>query len=454
MSLDRDRVTAPGRSVLAASLETFALRLLVVAVAFFSTVLVSRLLGPEGRGLYYVPLVAAGVLIAVAKLGLEQANVYLYATRGVALKRLAAQNAVVALLIGAIASVVLVAAPPLLPAVFADVPWVLVLVAALTIPFSVHTQFTAGLQNVSGQVTWQFTAALLAGIVQLAVLGVLAVVDAISVGSVMLATLAGAVLAWALTLMRSGMTYLLPRWDVALLRESLSQSLVLHVGMLLFFLHLRVDMFMLKGMSGAYAVGQYSLAVVLAETVLIAPDSISIALLPRQMSTSVRDAAVVALRAVRLSAVLGLLIAAGWVALGPTLIRIVFGPDFLPAFEPLAVLLPGMIFLGMQRACGPPVLRLGRPERIGLIYGITLALNVLLNMALIPSLGATGAAVASTLSYSLGSVLFIVWLTRIANVPLRIALRPTREDYERLRELGLGALEALRTAMRSGPQPK
>ena len=55
-------------------------------------VLVSRVLGPSGRGQYYLLVVAAATLVSIARLGLEQANIYLYSTKSVPLPRTNAQN--------------------------------------------------------------------------------------------------------------------------------------------------------------------------------------------------------------------------------------------------------------------------------------------------------------------------------------------------------------------------
>jgi O-antigen/teichoic acid export membrane protein len=429
--------------VLAAGFETFVLRALLILVALGVTVLVSRLLGPEGRGIYYVAIVASAVLVAFAKLGLEQANVFLVGTRTIAFEHLAAQNLLVSFLVGGSVALLFLAAPAALPAVFSDVPMPLLMIAGLAIPLSIHTQLTAGLQSLAGQVTWQFRAAIFAGLAQLALLLVLNAFSAINLTSVMLATLVGSALTWLLTLMRSG-HYIRIRWNGRLLRETLGQSLVLHVGMLLFFLHLRVDMFMVKGINGATELGQYSLAVVLAETVLLAPDSVSIALLPRQMGNTLREAALTALRAARLNGAIAVVIALGWLVVGPTVISTLFGREFLPAFAPLVALLPGMVFLSMQRACGAPALRTGRPGWIVLIYSATLACNVGLNFAWIPELGATGAGLASSISYGVGGLMFLAWCARLADVSLATAIRPTKEDYARLRELVFGAVTLLR----------
>ena len=83
---------------------------------------------------------------------------FLFATRKVPIRAIAAQNGLIALGAGGTAFVGLLLARPSLPGLFGDTPLLLLLLAGLSIPFVLHTQFTAGLQNLQGQVTWQFPA--------------------------------------------------------------------------------------------------------------------------------------------------------------------------------------------------------------------------------------------------------------------------------------------------------
>lgn len=419
-----------GRSILSDGAETFLLKVLLYLVGLGASVVISRGLGPEGRGVYYLPIVAAGTMVAICKLGVEQANVFLLGSRGLSIDRLSGQNGLVAVSMGALGLGLLLLAPSALSALFADTPAVLLLLAALIIPFSLHEQFSAGLLTLQGQVTWQFRAALLAGAVQLALLLGLFFSGWLDVGPVLGVNLATVVLTWGLTVrvLDGGRTRWV-RWDPGLLLDTLKQSLLLHLGMVFFFLHLRLDMFMVKGIVGTAALGQYSLAVVLAETVLLGSDSLAIAILPRQMGNTLKEAASTALRGARANGLLGIGLAAVWAAAGMAVIRVFFGPAFAPAYLPLVGLLPGMVFLGMQRVCGAPALRTGRPGRITAIYAVSLVCNAALNLWWIPTWGALGAALASSVSYGLGALLFLAWTAQLAGAPLSEGMVPTRSDW-------------------------
>jgi O-antigen/teichoic acid export membrane protein len=219
-------------------------------------------------------------------------------------------------------------------------------------------------------------------------------------------------------------------WDWPLLKVTLRSALVLHFGMTLFFLHLRVDMFMVEAWLGAAPLGQYSIAVTLAETLMLAADAVAVSVLPGQMTNTVAEAAARALRAARVNALLGgALAVAAAVVSGPA-IRFVYGAAYGPAVWPMIILLPGVVFMGMQRVCGAPALRAGKPERFAVIYGSTLALNIALNVFWIPRFGIAGASLASTVSYAVGSMLFLLWTARLAKLPLSEAMRFDAMDRE------------------------
>ena len=322
-------------SIVSDSAETLCLWVLNHAVGLGASVLIARGLGPEGRGEYYLPVVAAATMVAICKLGLEQANVFLLGTRGLSIDRLSGQNGLVAVVAGMLGVVLLLLAPSVLRTLFADTPVFLLLLGGLVIPFSLHTQLSAGMLTLRGQVTWQFRAGLFAGVIQVVLLLGLLVFGWFHVGPVLAVNLAVAIATWGFTvgpLRASGATWV--RWDKALLGQTLTHSLMLHVGMVLFFLHLRLDMFMVKAMVGTAALGQYSIAVVLAETLLLATDSLAIAILPRQVGNTLGEAASLALRGTRTSALLGI---------GAALLQLARSQPRTHLRNTLSTLLPGKV---------------------------------------------------------------------------------------------------------------
>jgi O-antigen/teichoic acid export membrane protein len=423
-----------GGTIVTDARDSLLLKCLLYALSFASSVLVARGLGPDGRGRYALPIVSAATVVAISKLGVDQTNVFLVGARGYRPSELARQNATFAIIAGGVGCGLLLYLWALVPSVFGSSSLTLMLLAGLTIPLSLHTQFSSGLQTLGREVVWQFQVSILAAVSQLAALATLVGLRTLTVESALGINLTIATLTWALTVFRfEPLACLRPQWDWKLLKETLRHSIVVHLGMVLFFLHLRLDMFMLEAFSGPSALGQYAVSVSLAETVLIPSDSLAVAMLPRQVGSSVKEAASLALKGARLSIASGVLLAVGWIVAGHWVIALFYGRLFNPALLPLLALLPGVVLLGAQRCAGGPVLRAGAPWKFPAIYGASLCCNVFLNVFLIPIFGAAGAGIASSVSYAIGACMFLMWTAHLAQEKLLAGLLVKREDILELR---------------------
>jgi O-antigen/teichoic acid export membrane protein len=284
-------------------------------------------------------------------------------------------------------------------------------------------------------------------VVQIAATVGLLAVGVVTPGTALGLTVLGTFVNWsiaAVLLQKLAPMQLAP--DLALLRETVRHSLVLHGASLLLFLHLRLDMFMVEAWLGVTALGLYSLAAVLGETLMLATESIAVAILPGQIAGSLEAAAARALRASRAALVVGGVLAIGWVVFGKAVIRIVFGDAYAGTYAPLVALLPGMVTLGVQRVCSAPALRTGRPGMILGISALSLSANAVLNVWLIPNWGLYGASAASSASYTASTLLFFTWTARLARVPLRDALRVTPSEVHNLVRGGASLIPFARRA--------
>jgi O-antigen/teichoic acid export membrane protein len=173
----------------------------------------------------------------------------------------------------------------------------------------------------------------------------------------------------------------------------------------------RIDAVMLGVLAGDTAVGLYAAAYRLLETVLFVAHNVSRAVFPVMASAS--DNAAVQRAWHRGLAVLSTVFvpyAALLTLRGGDVLELFYGPRFteggvaIMAWLAWAPLLFGIAFLAAD------VLLARRPDtRILLGSGGALALNVVLNLVLIPSFGGLGAAVATTISFLLEAAV-LGWL--------------------------------------------
>jgi O-antigen/teichoic acid export membrane protein len=123
--------------------------------------------------------------------------------------------------------------------------------------------------------------------------------------------------------------------------------------------------------------------------------------------------------------------AAGSIALlARPLIGFAFGSEFLPAVPPLLLLLPGTAFLSVGSILANDFVGRGRQALNSIAAIITLLINVPLNFVLIPVWGISGAAAASAISYSVGTIVMLVNFLRMTGLGPAEVLLPRSRDLQ------------------------
>jgi len=422
--------------LLTTSAHTLTTRMVVAGLGVGISILIARALGPEGRGLYVYPITLAGLLFTLLHGSLEQANVHLFSGRAVSLVDLAANSGLVASVAAGIGALGVAFLLALRPAGTVEIPGSVLLSACLVIPFTIHQNYLTGLLQITQRIVATNRVALVGALVQVTIIGILYAARGLSVLAVVLVASGTGILQWALTARVLGQDVSLrPRVVPDLLRRSLRFSLGIHLGLMMVFLQLRADVFLVERFAGFSAVGLYTLAVVIAESIWMVTDAVAVACLPHQVDGSMADAGRLTLRACRFNILLALLGGAGLALVSYPVVRLAYGAPFLPAIPALLVLLPGVVCYSTQRVCGAYLLRLNRPLRMSAILVSAVALNLGLNLLWIPRWGIVGAALASTASYALSAVLFLAWVIRVSGLRLREAVAMTPEDIQAIRRI-------------------
>jgi len=106
-----------------------------------------------------------------------------------------------------------------------------------------------------------------------------------------------------------------------------------------------------------------------------------------------------------------LAVTGGFVVLGRPLLRVVFGPAYEAAYLPLMILLGGQMINSAAGSVGFLLNMTGHEREAALGMGVAAALNILLNLLLIPLWGIQGAAVATGVSLIAWNVL-LSWKVR------------------------------------------
>lgn len=185
-----------------------------------------------------------------------------------------------------------------------------------------------------------------------------------------------------------------------------SKSMYFFFSMLIIQAHYRVDQIMISKIAGSDELGIYSAAYKLVEQLLMIPAIISAVLLP-QMALNRKNRE---LTKNRLSMIYGTTMLASigvaipLMLMADPLIRLAFGAEFSAAGGVLFYLMLGVPFLFLANMSGLYFTVFGQ-ERQAFIRNLSgLAVNVALNLFMIPRYGATGAALSTVASYFMVAV--------------------------------------------------
>lgn len=416
---------------------TFATRIALLVLSGVLAIATARLLGPAGRGVYYILTTYLGALILLGSLGLEVSNAY-FGAKNVEDRPAIFWNSVIsgavlgALLVLAGCGVYLAA-----PSAFRGVDPRLLTLALLALPFMMVTRFLLGLVLGSQHiVAYNVVNTLERGLVVALFLSLLVrrpqVIVAIA--AYVSVQIALAVITFSY-LVKQGFagSAISPSWSV--MRGAVPFGIKSQAGNVLQFLNYRLAAFVINYFIDPAQVGIYSIALVMGESLWHLSNSVATVILPRVSgSRSPEGSAMLASRATRASLVLTALMAACIVFVSPWLISALFGSEFGAAGEALAILLPGILVFSTANVLASYIAGSGYPQYNMVVAAVALAVTVISNLWFVPRWGINGAALASTLSYVATASGSLYYYHRLSGSPVSSALIPTKADLSELRE--------------------
>ncbi len=199
----------------------------------------------------------------------------------------------------------------------------------------------------------------------------------------------------------------------------------------------RFDVLILGGFATAKDVGVYSVALTLTSVAWVLPQGLQTVLFPRAASldesarlgeVSEQESDVAVAKAVRHSVLLTLPAALLISALLVVAVPVLYGPKFGETTSLGFVLLPGVLLLGIGKVLTSAIAGRGFPRYMLYSGVISALLTLAFYLALIPTFHAWGAAVASSISYSLMALLWLLFFRRATRIGLREAFVPRSED--------------------------
>jgi O-antigen/teichoic acid export membrane protein len=392
-------------------LETYSTRIVLTGVALLTTVIVARLLGPDGRGYYAIATTIGALGVQFGNIGLHASNVYFSARDPRCVPSLTANSLVVSFGFGGILALLLAVLFRLMPALV-SLHGLLLTLALVSIPFGLAylllQDLLLGVHDVRGYNLLEMINKLLPLLLITAIFSL----HRVSVSSLFGATVVGVVASCIGTLyrLRPHLT-IVPRPSLTLFRSTMNFAVKAYLTAFFSFLVLRVDLFLVQHIQGPEQAGYYSIAASMADVVAVLAAIIGTLLFPRLSALSdISHKLRLTYQTAWATALLLLPMLVVASALASWAVRLLFGQAFLPAAHAFVLLMPGMLFLGIQSVAVQFLNSIGFPTSVVAIWAASTVLNIAVNLWAIPRYGIAGASVVSSVSYFLAflSVMLII----------------------------------------------
>jgi len=382
--------------------ETYLTRVSVMGLALFATVIVSRLLGPEGRG-YYAVAVATGALgVQFATVGMHTANSYFAAKEPQSLPHLMGNTLLLSFAVGSAVILLLAGLLHVWPRLL-DLHGALLVFALLWIPiglaYMLLQSLLLGIQDIRGYNLAEFGSKVLTVVF----LGLLVVTRRIGVVYFLASALLAIAIACAWECVRLNRQF--PGkigFSKSVFYDGISYAFKAYWAATFCFLVLRADLFMVQHMLGPVQAGYYSIASTMADYVSVLAAVIGTILFPKLSAlTDLRKKFELTKRATLGTAVILVPVLAITSLLAKPAVQLLFGSAFLPASWCFVLLMPGMLFLGIHAVSVQFLNSIGYPIIVVVIWGVGSLFNIVVNLWAIPRYGIAGASVVSSISYFL-----------------------------------------------------
>ena len=372
-----------------------------------------RWLGAEGLGALSVLNVTVATAVQIGSAGLPGANIYFIAQDRRRLVPAVVNTLIFALLAGGALTISIVGLARFNPALLGNISPQLVTIAALSIPFQLISLLGINIFVVVGRVGY-FNLLDLLGQTFVVINAALTLIF-LNAGLHTLVSLNTAA-AFAVSFLIGWLIYryvssqkgeLKWRSDPQLFWRMMRYSFKFQIISIAIMLLYRVDLLILNRVRGAKEVGVYAVATQGALLLLLLPNVISHLLLSRVAATQDKRGEFTCLVTRHIAFIMAVICVA--TAPASFILPLLYGPQFADAPIQLLLLLPGVYLISLESVLVSYFIGTGLPVKVLLFWVGTLLANIALNLMIIPTFGARGAAVVSSLTYALIFIMVFVY---------------------------------------------
>ncbi len=431
---NKDNVT--GVNFAENALKTFSVLMLTQFVYLGISIITARALGPSGKGIFSVVNLYPIVLFTIGNLSIYRALTVAVAEKRYPLNLFPGSALVFVFFTSILMALGFIAAYFNFPNLFTkEATFSLILLSLSMLPFLFVINIFSSILEVKGRIDDLNLKNILHSIVLLAVVFASLCWFKMGVrGAVFSYVAANAFSALLLIYFVKKITPGPWKYNGRLLKNLIKDGLLLHVAVIANFVSLRIDVLMLGCYRPNSSVGYYSVAVSITELLFLISTALQMIFYSKvqDMMKDKEDMAKKTLRLYRHALLLFILGTGTLALLAKKIVILFYGEAFLPSLVPFFILLPGAMILYLNNLLVNYLVGVKKFILISIIFSFSSLLNVLLNILLIPKYDSAGAALSSTITYSINSILAWILFLVVSKYSLKDFFKSlifTKDDF-------------------------
>ncbi len=405
---------------------------------FLLNIVLARRLGPAGKGLFSVYILTPSLLSMMLSLSMDESHVY-FASKGYRVRDIAIISFFYTIISGILLVLTFKTFPALYAAIFKNIEMSTLFYAILITPLFLLFRYLRSIFLGMGYIkTYNFLDSM--RIAALLVFVSSFILTKPDVGLAEKGVNFHILFALVITtiLLIPHLKYGTRKSHILnLFGKELKYGLKAYLGITMSFFNRRLDVFILNYFRSPWEVGIYSISTALAELLWKLPNSIAIPLFPKVAREEKKDSTLFTVFITRITFFMLIVLAVLMFLIGRPIITLLFGNRFSASFTPLLWLLPGIVFLGTGRVISSYFHGINRPEYGSFFTIVSVIFTIAFDFILIPSLGAKGAAIASSIAYTVAGILAVALFSKEASVSFFLMfMPPVRDIVEIVKRLG------------------
>jgi len=410
-------------------LAVMSSNIFALVLGLLTGIIISRVLGPEGRGIYTSLYVVPIIFIGFATFGIRRSAIF-----HIGKKKYKEEEVVSTIyfllfftsslgIIGSAIAYYFIDNP--------DFTLPLVILALLIIPVRLATGYTRGIFlgreqfRYANRLKWLpvlLNLIFVTAFVWFAGLSVLGAILAIFISYFIVAI-------YAILVIRKSICIRISYIKEVVL-SMLKLGVVYSLALFVMELNYRVDILILEQLTSFTEVGYYSLGVSIAERLWQLPFAMGIVIMSRSANVENEDELNTDVaRMLRISFLIAVIAGVVLFFVTPFVVPLLYGKEFIPSIEIIQLILPGILLFIIFRILNSRLAGMGKPEFAIYVFAPALIINIILNYVWVPDYGGLGAAMATNVSYILGTFAFLIVFSRQTKMPIIKIVRYKKEDF-------------------------